>query len=86
MQIQKNLLHYIAALVRTLVRNEVRNENNLHACSQTSMVRRGIEPSSVSGQSAPMVFVTFRPEGVYTSHAHPDPKAVAPSQQYRIDD
>ena len=54
------------------------NENDLHACSQTSMVRRGMEPSSVSGQSAPIVFVTLRPDGVYTSHAHPDPKAVAP--------
>ena len=37
-----------------------------------------MEPSSVSGQSAPIVFVTLRPDGVYTSHAHPDPKAVAP--------
>ena len=55
-----------------------RNEGDLHACSQTSMVRSGIEPSSVSGQSAPIVFVTLRPVGVYTSHAHPDPKAVAP--------
>lgn len=54
------------------------DDNDSHACSQTSMVRRGMEPSSVSGQSAPMVFVTLRPDGVYTSHAHPDPKAVAP--------
>jgi hypothetical protein len=34
----------------------------------------------VSGLSAPIVFVTFRPEGVYTSQAHPEPKAVRPVQ------
>jgi hypothetical protein len=55
---------------------------DLQACSQTSMVRRGTEPASVSGLSAPIVFVTFKPEGVYTSQAHPEPKAVSPVQSF----
>ena len=50
----------------------------LQACSQTSMVRRGTDPSSVSGLSAPIVLVTFKPEGVHTNQAHPEPKAVRP--------
>jgi hypothetical protein len=43
------------------------------------MVNNGTEPSSVNGLSAPMVFVTFKPEGVHTNQAHPDPKAVSPA-------
>ena len=42
------------------------------------MVRRGTEPASVNGLSAPMVFVTFKPDGVHTNQAHPEPKAVLP--------
>ena len=52
----------------------------LQACSQTSMVRRGTDPSSVSGLSAPIVLVTFKPEGVHTNQAHPEPKAVLPDK------
>lgn len=40
-----------------------------------------MDPSSVSGLSAPMLFVTLRPEGVYTSQAHPEPKAVSPASR-----
>ena len=35
----------------------------------------------MSGLSAPMLFVTLRPEGVYTSQAHPEPKAVSPASR-----
>ena len=47
--------------------------------SVLTMVRIGVEPSSVIGVSAPMVLVTLRPEGVHTSQAHPEPKAVLPA-------
>ena len=32
----------------------------------------------MSGLSAPIVLVTFKPEGVHTNQAHPEPKAVRP--------
>ena len=35
----------------------------------------------MSGLSAPIVLVTFKPEGVHTNQAHPEPKAVRPERR-----